>query len=70
MAVNFQVTIDCAAPDRLARFWASALHYELEPVPDGFATWDDYWREVGVAEEDLGIGADSITDPDGHGPRI
>jgi hypothetical protein len=33
--VRFQLVIDCADPDRLARFWAAALHYELEPVPDG-----------------------------------
>ena len=27
---------------------AAALGYEFEPVPAGFATWDDYWRDVGV----------------------
>jgi hypothetical protein len=70
MAASFQICIDCADPDRLARFWASALGYVLEPPPDGYASWDDYWREVGVPEEDLGIGADSIIDPDGRGPRI
>lgn len=70
MAVNFQISIDCANADRLARFWASALGYRLEPVPEGFASWDDYWRSVGVPEEELGVGADSITDPDGYGPRI
>jgi len=36
----------------------------------GFATWDDYWRDVGVGEEDLGIGQDCIIDPDGKVPRI
>ena len=36
----------------------------------GFASWDDYWRDVGVPEEDLGIGADCIIDPGGGGPRI
>jgi hypothetical protein len=35
-----------------------------------FAKWDDYWRDVGVGEEDLGIGQDCIIDPDGGGPRI
>jgi glyoxalase superfamily protein len=33
-------------------------------------TWDEYWRDVGVGEEDLGIGQDCIIDPDGSGPRI
>jgi Glyoxalase-like domain len=32
--------------------------------------WDDYWREVGVPEDEQGTGADSIVDPDGRGPRI
>jgi hypothetical protein len=70
MAAGFQLVIDCTDPDRLARFWAGALRYQLEPPPAGFATWDDYWRDVGVSEDDLGIGADSIIDPDGRGPRI
>ena len=70
MAVNFQLVIDCTDPDRLCRFWAAALRYELEPPPAGFATWDDYWRDVGVPESDLGVGADCIVDPGGAGPRI
>ena len=70
MSVRFQLVIDCTDPDRLARFWAAALGYELEPPPAGIHTWDDYYRDPGVPEEDLGMGADSISDPDGHGPRI
>ena len=70
MPVRFQLVIDCADPDRLARFWAAALGYELEPPPAGFPTWDDYYRDLGVPEEDLGVGADRIFDPQGHGPRI
>lgn len=70
MAVRFQLVIDCADPEPLARFWAAALAYELEPPPDGFASWDAYWREVGVPEEELGTGADCIVDPSGRGPRI
>jgi hypothetical protein len=70
VAVRFQLVIDCANPDLLARFWAAALGYELEPPPDGFASWDDYWRDVGLPDEDLGIGEDCIVDPGGGGPRI
>jgi len=70
VAVRFQLVIDCANPDRLARFWAAALGYEFPVPPDGFASWDDYWRDVGVPEEELGIGEDRIVDPDGGGPRI
>lgn len=70
MPVRFQLVIDCADPDRLARFWAAALGYELAPVPDGFATWNDFYRELGVPEEVLVEGADRISDPEGHGPGI
>ena len=70
MAVRFQLVIDCADPEPLARFWAAALGYELEPPPDGFASWDAYWRDVGVPEDELGGGADRIVDPSGEGPRI
>ena len=70
MAAIFQLVIDCADPDPLARFWAAALGYELEPPPEGFETWDDYWRDFGLPEEDLGIGEDRIVDPEGRGPRI
>ncbi|HSR84500.1 MAG TPA: VOC family protein [Streptosporangiaceae bacterium] len=70
MTVRFQIVVDCRDPEPLARFWAAALGYEFEPPPEGFATWDDYWRDVGVGEEDLGIGQDRIIDPDGTYPRI
>jgi hypothetical protein len=68
--VCFQLVIDCDDPDRLARFWADALHYEFAPPPEGFATWDDYYRDLGLPEEDLELGEDRIMDPDGSGPRI
>ena len=70
MPARFQLVIDCADPDRLARFWAAALGYELAPVPDGFATWNDFYRDLGVPEEELVDGADRISDPQGHGPSI
>jgi hypothetical protein len=53
MPVRFQPVVDCADPDRLARFWAAALGYELTPPPAGFATWDDYYRDLGLPEEEL-----------------
>jgi hypothetical protein len=70
MAPTFQLVIDCADPEPLARFWAAALGYELEPPPAGFSSWDEYWREFGVPEDELGLGADCIIDPAGRGPRI
>ncbi|MEV8630684.1 VOC family protein [Streptosporangium sp. NPDC051023] len=70
MAPRFQLTFDCADPDRQAHFWAEALGYTIEDPPAGFETWDAYWRSVGVPEEELDGGDDSIVDPDGAGPRI
>jgi hypothetical protein len=70
MAVRFQLVIDCKDPELLARFWAAALGYVLEPPPEGFATWDDWRRDIGLPDSYLGIGADSIVDPRGEGPRI
>ncbi|GAA4087324.1 VOC family protein [Nonomuraea soli] len=72
MATRFQITVDCADPDRLAHFWAAALHYELQEPPDGFDTWADYWRSRGLPEEEVGdgLGYDSIVDPSGAGPRL
>ena len=70
MPVRFQLVVDCFDPDRLAHFWAAALGYELAPPPAGFATWNDYYRDIGVPEEELVDGADRISDPAGHGPAI
>jgi len=67
---TFQIVVDRANPDPLARFWAAALGYVLEPAPDGYDGWDAYWRTVGVPEDELGQGEDCIVDPTGAGPRI
>jgi len=70
MAVRFQLVIDCAEPEPLARFWAAALHYVVAPPPEGHASWEDWYRSIGVPEEELGVGDDVIVDPRGEGPRI
>lgn len=70
MPGRFQLVIDCAVPDLLARFWADALNYQLAPPPAGFATWNDFYRQLGVPENELVDGADRISDPDGRGPNI
>jgi len=70
MSVRYQLVIDCTDPDRQARFWAAALGYVLAPPPSGFATWNDYYRDLGVPEEELVDGADRISDPQGGGPAI
>ena len=71
--MTLQITFDCADPARLVSFWSAALGYVVEPPPDGYPTWNDYWRMVGVPESELptdGDAADSIIDPAGVGPRI
>ncbi|AEW98858.1 VOC family protein [Streptantibioticus cattleyicolor] len=69
---TLQLTVDCAEPERLAAFWATALGYHVEPPPAPFATWRAYWLDQGAPEEELGVGdcSDSVVDPDGAGPRI
>lgn len=70
MPSRFQITIDCSEPDRMARFWAPALGYTLQPPPPGHETWRDYWLSVGVPEDEVEDGYDSIVDPSGEGTRI
>ena len=72
MRAKFQITFDCASPERQVQFWATALHYEVQEPPGGFPTWRAYWLSIGIPEAELGDGdcADSLVDPDGVGPRI
>jgi hypothetical protein len=70
VTVRFQLTIDCADPDRLAHFWSTALGYRFPPPPEGFDTWNAYWLDVGVPEDELEDGEDRLVDPDGAGPNI
>jgi hypothetical protein len=74
MATPLQITIDCTDASRMARFWREALHYVEMAPPDGSATWVDYFRQRGLAEDELAEieeqGYDKIVDPDGVGPRI
>jgi hypothetical protein len=37
---QFQVTFDCAEPERAARFWYEMLGYVVPPPPEGSATWN------------------------------
>jgi hypothetical protein len=70
MAVSYQLVIDCTSPELLAHFWTEALHYVIAPPPSGFDSWDDFYRSIGVPEDELGTGPDRIEDPNGEGPRI
>jgi hypothetical protein len=70
MAVRYQLVINCMESEPQARFWAAALGYVPAPAPDGFASWDDYLRSLGVPEMYLGKGLDRLSDPQGNGPNI
>jgi hypothetical protein len=68
-----QISVDCVDPVPLAVFWAAALGYQIEDPPAGFVSWNEYYRSLGVPDEELDDdqdAADSIVDPAGRGPRI
>ncbi|HEX6257157.1 MAG TPA: VOC family protein [Euzebyales bacterium] len=67
---QLQLVIDCADPDRLARFWAAALGYVPPPPPDGHDSWADWYRSVGVPEDEIDDGVDRLVDPTGTGPSV
>ncbi len=69
MATSFQVTIDCDDPASLSAFWATALGYQLQDPPTGFATWQDFLKAQNVPEH-LWNSASAVIDPQGTGPRI
>jgi hypothetical protein len=69
MAHGLQVTFDCADPDRLARFWAEALGYNVQDPPPGYATWPEFLAAIGVPESEW-TSASAVVDPEGKGARI
>ena len=64
---QFQVTFDCAVPERVARFWCEVLGYVVPPPPPGFASWDEF--DASLPPEDQGS-AYACVDPEGVGPRL
>jgi Glyoxalase-like domain len=54
---QFQVTFDCAEPERVARFWCEVLGYAAPPSPEE------------PPPEDQGAWF-ACTDPTGAGPRL
>ena len=69
MARTLQVAIDCADPAALARFWAEALGYVVQPPPEGHDSWESWLAAMGVPESEWNS-ASAVIDPDGAGPRI
>ncbi|GAA2502091.1 VOC family protein [Terrabacter carboxydivorans] len=64
---QFQVTFDCAEPERVARFWCEVLGYVVPPPPEGFGSWEEF--EATLPTEEHGR-AFACVDPTGVGPRL
>ncbi len=45
---QFQVTFDCAEPERVARFWCEALGYVVPPSAEGEDSWSAAMDPSGV----------------------
>ena len=64
---QFQVTFDCAEPERVARFWCEVLGYVVPPLLEGFASWDDFDRTLPAESQGSAF---ACVDPSGVGPRL
>ncbi|EHR51288.1 hypothetical protein SacmaDRAFT_3052 [Saccharomonospora marina XMU15] len=64
---QFQVTFDCAEPERVARFWCEVLGYVVPAAPEGFATWSDFERTLPAEQRGASF---ACVDPSGVGPRL
>jgi hypothetical protein len=69
MATKFQVVIDCADADRMATYWAEALHYVVQPPPEGYDTWPEFLVAAGIPASAWDARS-AVVDPDGVGPRV
>lgn len=69
MATRWTLTIDCAHPAALAAFWSLALGYVEASPPEGFGSWQEWFTQLGVPEDEWDDGA-YLEDPDGMGPSI
>ncbi|MFJ9944992.1 VOC family protein [Streptomyces erythrochromogenes] len=64
---KFQLTFDCAQPERVARFWCDALGYVVPPPPEGFADWGAFDRALPPERQGSAF---ACVDPSGVGPRL
>ncbi|MED7928883.1 VOC family protein [Nonomuraea sp. LP-02] len=69
MALEVQITFDCADPAKLSAFWAEVLGYRLQDPPPGFASWEEALEAMGVPPERRND-ASALLDPEGAGPRL
>lgn len=64
---QFQVTFDCAEPERVARFWCEVLGYVVPPPPPGYSDWSEFDRSLPPEAQGS---AYACVDPTGVGPRL
>ena len=64
---TFQVTFDCAEPERVGRFWCEVLGYVLPPPPVGFASWEDFDSSQPSQNQESAF---ACVDPSRVGPRL
>ena len=64
---QFQVTFDCADPERVARFWCEVLGYVVPTPPGGFASWAEFDRSLPPERQGSAF---ACVDPTGVGPRL
>jgi hypothetical protein len=64
---QFQVTFDCAQPERVARFWCDVLGYVVPAPPPGFASWEQFDRALPLDRQGSAF---ACVDPTGVGPRL
>jgi hypothetical protein len=69
VATEVQIAIDSADPHRLARFWATALGYVVQPPPPGFESWEAFAEQAGFPRSEWESRA-AVVDPAGKGPRL
>ncbi|MFC8732758.1 VOC family protein [Luteimicrobium sp. NPDC057192] len=67
--VRWGVTVDCADPRVVARFWALALGYREPPPPEGQPTWDAWFDAHGVPPDERDD-ATYLADPSGRLPTL
>jgi hypothetical protein len=69
MHTSWGLTIDCADPGKLAAFWADALGYEEAEPPDGYESWNAWFKDNGVPKKEWNDAA-YLIDPAGQGPTL
>ncbi|WP_327001203.1 VOC family protein [Dactylosporangium sp. NBC_01737] len=69
MSVVWGIAVDCRDAGRLAAFWREALGYVDAPVPEGFASREEWLVRWEVPPEEWNDSA-YLVDPEGAGPSL